>query len=169
MNSFGNVATYFSEHPHRNIGPTLSQNDRGPPIRGQHGSNIQLSHRITAHGHGPQWSTLRPGASRSAPRNQDAMYLVRTTTPLASTFESKARRWTRWGNSAILAPLSLRTERAQLQSTTVSGKPGSDSTKALSFGACAAKHGKREPPSSDVSCSTHFSMDVNAGPSAQQT
>ena len=28
-----------------------------PPIRGRHGSNIQLGHRITAHGHGPQWST----------------------------------------------------------------------------------------------------------------
>jgi len=37
--------------------PTLSQNNSGPPIRGRPCSNIQLGHRITAHGHGPQWST----------------------------------------------------------------------------------------------------------------
>ena len=62
---------------------------------------------------------------------------ARGMTPPASTFESKAKRWTRWDDSAILAPLSLRTEHAQLQSTTASGKPGSDYTKAISFGAYA--------------------------------
>jgi len=52
----------FFGTPTPQYGPTLSQNDRGPPIRGQHGSNIQLSHRITAHGHGPQWSTKGLGS-----------------------------------------------------------------------------------------------------------
>ena len=96
-------------------------------------SAIGLQHMVTALN-----GALKAWGPRSAPRNQDAWYLVRTTTPLASPFKSKARRWTRWTHSAILAPLSLRTEHAQLQSTTAPRKPGSDSTKAISFGACAA-------------------------------
>ena len=139
--------------------PTLSQNNSGPPIRGRpchaltSSSAIGLQHMVTAlNGALKAWGlTLCPKKSR-------CMVLVRTTTPLASTFEPKARRWTRWENSAILAPLSLRTEGAQLQSTTAPGKPGSDSTKAISFGACAAQHGKRKPPSSDVYDTAHHTF-----------
>jgi len=57
-------------------------------------------------------------------------------------------------------------ERAQLQLTTAPGKPESDYTNTITFGACVAYHGKHEPPSSAVQSSPHFFMDVNAGPSA---
>ena len=42
-------------------------------------------------------------------------------------------------------------------------------TQVITFGTCEDLHGKREPHSSDASCSPHFFMDVNVGPPAKQT
>ena len=112
MNSKDGIAAALSpEHPHRNMDQHFANLFVGllyaddKPLKSS--PAIGLQHMVTALN-----GALKAWAIRSAPRNQDVWYLVRTTTTPASTFESKARTWIRWENSAILAPLSLRTERA---------------------------------------------------------